>query len=108
MSYQQNIKKLAVYPDCNTGSLPAISYTIIGLAGEVGETSNKFKKVLRGDKTLEEAKEGISKELGGVFWYLYQLCNELGLKAEDIMDENFKTLTNRLNNNTIRGDGDNR
>lgn len=108
MSYQQNIKNLAVYPDSNTGSLSAISYTMIGLAGEVGETSNKFKKVLRGDKTLEEAKEGISKELGGVFWYLHQLCNELGLKAEDIMDENFKTLTNRFSNNTIRGDGDNR
>lgn len=108
VDYQLRIKELAVYPECNTGSKAAIAYCALGLAGEVGETCNKFKKVLRGDKSLEEAKEGLVKELGGVFWYLNQLCTELGLSPSEIMEANYNELKSRLARNVIMGDGDNR
>ena len=50
--YQELTAKTAIYPkDCS------ISYCILGLLGEAGEISNKYKKVLRDcNGNLTEAK----------------------------------------------------
>jgi len=102
--YQKLTQRTAVYPKDN-----AIAYALLGLSGEVGEVANKYKKVLRGDKPLnDEFRETVSHEIGDVLWYIARLAEELDLSLETIAINNIDKLERRLLNNTIKGDGDNR
>src|SRR6266498_904675 len=47
-----------------------LTYMLIGLTNEAGETAGKLKKVLRGDKKLDDVKADIAAELGDVLWYV--------------------------------------
>ncbi|HOK59354.1 MAG TPA: nucleoside triphosphate pyrophosphohydrolase family protein [Candidatus Dojkabacteria bacterium] len=103
--YQQKIKVTAQYPP----SLRVI-YPALGLGGESGEVLEKIKKVYR-DKNgvfTKEDIDSISKELGDVLWYVQALCNDLGISMQDVAEQNVTKLSNRLNNNTIHGNGDDR
>jgi len=105
--YQKEAFKTAIYPYKGTGSNLAISYIALGL-GEAGEVQNKVKKVLRGDKPFELAKEGIAFELGGLLWYVAALAKELGYNLEEIAHMNLESLKGRTERGTIKGDGDER
>lgn len=106
--YTQLTLDLAMYPAKDTGSLQAITYCALGLAGETGEFVDKLKKVHRGDKTLREAKEDMMNELGDVLWYLTRCADELGTSLEDLKDRNSTKLMARKASGTLRGEGDNR
>ena len=104
--YQENAKETALYP--NVGKNPY--YPTLGLAGEAGEISNKVKKIMR-DKDGhidDETKDDIKKELGDVLWYVAAVASEFGLSLGEIADYNHQKLLKRKENNTIKGNGDNR
>ena len=102
--YQDLTQQTAVYPKEH-----ALSYALLGLAGEVGEVTNKYKKVLRGDKPFDDTfRENISHEIGDVLWYVARLAEELNLNLDEIAKNNIEKLIRRKENNTIKGDGDNR
>lgn len=106
--YQKATNKTAVYP--RDTALQAITYCMLGLGGEAGELQNKLKKVYRDDNgviTLEKHKQ-LFDEVSDCFWYLSQLCTELGVSMEDVATHNINKLNKRLVNNTIKGSGDNR
>lgn len=86
----------------------AVTYPAMGLAGEAGEVANKVKKVLRGDRTIADARDAIGQEIGGVLWYCAALATDLGLRLEDIAAENLRILQDRAIRGVIKGDGDNR
>lgn len=104
--YQQLAKKTAKYPEIGKG----LVYPMIGLSGEAGEVANKVKKIFRDDGGLikEERKEEIKKELGDLLWYIAQLATELDMALDSIASFNIEKLSKRFENNTIKGDGDNR
>lgn len=85
-------------------------YCTLGLAGEAGEIANKLKKVLRDDagelkfSTLKE----LGKENGDVTWYNSQIFGILGFTFEEGVLMNLKKLSDRKENNTLTGSGDNR
>ena len=81
-------------------------YPLIGLTGEVGELSNKLKKIIR-DETYPETRDLIS-ELGDILWYWAMLAETLGLDPKEIAVANITKLATRRKNNTIKGSGDNR
>tara|TARA_Y100001970_G_C14008828_1_gene737324 strand:+ start:167 stop:484 length:318 start_codon:yes stop_codon:yes gene_type:complete len=82
-------------------------YPTLGLCGEAGEVAEKVKKHIR-DGKKENFKETITKELGDVLWYLSALAGDLGITLQEVADTNKTKLEERLKNNTIHGDGDNR
>ncbi len=104
--YQDKAKKTALYPNVGNN----IYYPTMGLSAEVGEVSNKVKKVMRdhADVTPDEYKEILKKELGDVLWYISTLCTELGLSLDEVAQQNIFKLYSRLDRGTIQGDGDNR
>src|SRR5262249_44655441 len=63
-------------PDGSDWSLPEWCNAV---TGELGELANLLKKVQRGDKTLDEAREDIGKELADVLTYLDILAFRAGV-----------------------------
>lgn len=106
-TYQVRTREYAIYPDVNLGTLRAVVYCGYGL-GEAGEVQGKIKKVLRGDKTLKQAKREILEELGDVLWYIARLADELGDDLDELARRNLKKLDARVQAGTIQGDGDER
>lgn len=95
------------YPECGTGSLIAVNYCALGL-GEVGEVQGKIKKVWRGDRTLEEAREDILDEAGDALWYILRLADELGITLSQLMLRNGFKCISRHSRGVTKGDGDQR
>lgn len=89
---------------------PGLIEKIFGLAGEAGEVTDKFKKVLRdkdGKLTEEEVGE-ITKELGDVLWYVASIARYLDVSLEQIAENNLAKLESRFNRGKVGGAGDNR
>lgn len=86
-----------------------IAYVVMGAAGESAELCNKFKKAIRGDKTVQEFTEEARGEIGDAYWYLVgQLPTVLDLDAEELAQGNLDKLFDRQNRGVIKGDGDER
>jgi len=97
-NYQSNAVKTAVYPDTARYHYPAM-----GLAGEAGEVTNKLKKVMRGDTTLDDIKEDLLHEIGDVLWYIAALCNDLETPMSTVAQLNLDKLNGRLEKNVLGG-----
>lgn len=105
--YQARALTTAIYP--GRGEVMGLAYAALGLAGEAGEVANKVKKILRGDRPLDEtAKAVISKEVGDVMWYLAAVADELGVSLGEVAESNLAKLAARAEQGTIKGDGDDR
>jgi NTP pyrophosphatase (non-canonical NTP hydrolase) len=105
--YQEQAAETALYP--GKGTQQGLTYTVMGLAGEAGEVANKMKKILRGDKPLDdETAQALAKELGGVLWYLAACTGELGMTLHQVGCMNLVQLRERKTHGTIQGDGDDR
>ena len=104
--YQEEAKKTAIYPDKFS-----ILYPALGLAGEVGEFCNKLKKVLRdfeGNFDTSGFMDSSIDELGDIFWYLAQLCSDMGISLDDVAAQNLRKLASRQIRGTLHGSGDER
>jgi len=108
--YARQIEPLALYPEAGKGSLVALCYTGLGLAGEAGEVANQIKKIVRDDagKITPERQEKLAAELGDVAWYLVRLCEELRLDPDRVLADNVAKLSARQRRGTLGGDGDQR
>jgi len=104
--YQTWTINTAIYPDAGTGSVGELMYLGLGLAGEAGELANTIKKIYRdGDQSK---RQDAAKELGDVMWYAARLAEALGVKLEDLLQENHDKLTSRQQRNQLGGSGDDR
>lgn len=109
--YQQQAKLTAIYP-----KETKVMYPLLGLAGEVGETLNKLKKVLRdrGATTLSihtipaVVIDKVEAELGDIIWYISALASDLNLDLDSICRKNLDKLFDRKVRGTLKGEGDNR
>lgn len=70
-------------------------FLLIALMGEMGETSNLLKKVLRGDYSLDDVYTDIKEEIIDMFIYVIKMCYQLDI---DIETEYCK----KMNKNTER------
>lgn len=107
LDYLERHERNAVYPDCGSGNLVALNYCALGL-GESGEFQGKLKKVWRGDRTLDEAKEALRDELVDVQWYVLAAAKELGMSFQDLLERGSQKMDRRHAAGTIKGDGDDR
>ena len=99
--YQFGTQATAIYPQ-----EIAMPYLIAGLASEVGEVADKYKKAVRDGHPLDT--EGFAKELGDVLWYVARLAAENGLSMESVALGNLEKLRSRMERNKLTGSGDNR
>ena len=81
-----------------------------GLAGEVGEVTERIKKVHRDNDFVfdGEDKKYLQKELGDVLWYVSQLATVLDLSLDEIATVNTEKLQSRKARGKLRGSGDER
>ena len=108
--YAEKIRHLCLYPEARQGTVAALCYTGLGLAGEAGEVANQIKKILRDDggQVTPQRREKLLSELGDVAWYFVRLCEELQLDLDHVLEENVKKLYDRRDRGSLVGDGDTR
>jgi len=108
--YQEEIKKFDLFEQTDNVLEPAFMAKILGLPGEAGEVSEKFKKIVR-DKNgeiSEEDRTEIVKELGDVTWYVATIARYLGVPFSEVAKGNIEKLSSRLERGKLHGKGDNR
>lgn len=71
----------------------AYSNWCMGLAGEVGELVELYKKHLYHGKSLD--KDKVVKEAGDVLWYLSNLLRTTGIDFSEVPDKNVQKLMER-------------
>ncbi len=91
--YQQFVEEMSFYPRAGYN----INYTVVGLSGEAGEVSNRWKKVLRdsGGVLTTEAIVDLHMELGDALWYIAACAREMGTTLQEIARLNVAHLTQR-------------
>ena len=96
--------------DIKIGRFLRLNYYLHGLSGEVGEISNKFKKIQRDSDGImsEKMREDFADELGDVMWYMSRLADLLGFSLGDICQGNLSKLADRKERGVLKGSGDNR
>ena len=79
-TYQTESRKTAAYPNLNK----SIEYPLMGLMGEFGELSEKFKKIMRDNNGVmsQDRIDGIINEIGDLMWYLFQIYSEAKIDFE--------------------------
>lgn len=98
--YQDVTGLTAVYPGERT--LHGVTYVVLGLAGEAGETANKLKKILRNEQNYMDKREILMDELGDVLWYAARLADELGYTLEEVAQFNMDKLAKRKAEGTLK------
>lgn len=99
--YQTLSLRTAIYP-----KEFEVIYPLLGLQGEVGELSNKYKKVLR-DGAIFPREDTVS-ELGDILWYLAILASDFGISLEEVAARNLQKLQDRQQRGVLGGSGDQR
>ena len=94
--YMQQMQKLSKWLN---GNYSRLDTAMTGLAGEVGECCDLWKKLkFQGKELSEENRQKLIDELGDVCWYLSQAAMALGIGIEDIIDKNMQKIVTRYPN----------
>ena len=72
-----------------------LTHAVIGLSAEAGELLDEFKKWRFYKDGRAFPEERLKEELGDVLYYVFAVCNELGVNPEDIMWQNKNKLRER-------------
>ena len=85
--------------DC-LGKDGGVMVPLLGLAGEVGELQNEYKKALRDGDTANPYRARFAEELGDVLWYVADLATKLGFDLDDIAAQNLEKARDRWGRRT--------
>lgn len=69
---------------------------ILGLAGEVGELLNEYKKKLRDGEAHIRFDERVTEELGDILWYVAETATKFNLDLHEIAQHNLKKTRARF------------
>lgn len=78
-----HISKFPWNTNITDSNIEMLEFLLVSLTGEVGETANIVKKVVRGDFTLEQRKADLRKELADIFIYLLKISYQLQIDLEE-------------------------
>lgn len=74
-----------------------VTCALLGLAGEVGEVSDHFKKYWF-HAAGPIGRDALIKELGDVIFYWAKLCDICGIDIQDVLEANKTKLAERYTN----------
>ena len=77
-------------------NIEILEFLLVSLTGEVGETANIVKKIVRGDFKLGEKKEELTEEITDVFIYLLKLSYQLNIDLEKAYIDKMKKNRERF------------
>ncbi|TGZ32497.1 hypothetical protein EQ875_03901 [Photobacterium damselae subsp. damselae] len=77
-----SINGKSFYTQINEENIQELEHLIVCLVGELGEFSNLTKKIVRGDKFLNEEKSNLDEELVDTFIYLIKIANQFDVDLE--------------------------
>lgn len=83
-------------------NLQMLEFLMIALMGEVGESANIVKKIVRGDYKLKEKKDALADEMADIFAYLLKLSYQLGIDIEKVYIEKLEKNQERFQNYEIQ------
>jgi len=86
-------------------NIEMLEFLLLSLFGEVGETANLVKKIVRGDFLLSERKKDIGEELADIFIYILKISYQLDI---DLEKEYLKKLEKNKERFIHYADGENR
>ncbi len=69
--------------------------SLLGLAGEVGELLNEYKKLLRDGQAHVRFRDRLIEELGDLLWYVAATATQFGLDLSDIAESNLAKIRAR-------------
>lgn len=78
--------------------LDAVTYNVLGIAGECGELVEEFKKAIRetGPESLTvQHQDKMIDEMGDILWYISKLAYEMDMTLEAIAQRNIDKLKYR-------------
>ena len=105
--YQMLAEKSNVTPPSNR-----LMEVLTGLTEELGEFMSFHKRMMRGDyETPEQQQEALDlakKELGDMLWYMSAWCTINRIPFGDVPFSNLEKLKKRMEQNKIKGTGDER
>lgn len=68
-------------------NIELLSYLLLATVGELGETTNILKKVLRGDKTFAQMKKEMSEEIIDILIYVVKIIYQLDIDVDKVYSE---------------------
>ena len=72
-----------------------LTHALMGLSAEAGELMDEFKKWKFYNDGRFFPQKQMEEEIGAVLYYVFAVCNHLGVKPEDIMWQNRNKLRER-------------
>lgn len=108
--YQKECRKTDVGTAAQDCLNPGWLYYILGCNGEMGELTEKVKKLFRDKNGVidKEFKDLLIKEMGDVQWYMARLADQFDIGFSHIAETNITKLLSRLERDKLHGDGDER
>lgn len=79
----------------NKSTNDAISISLLGLSGEVGELLTEYKKKIRDGDSYKIFKEKIVEELGDILWYLSSIATYEGIELSEVLHRNLQKTSER-------------
>jgi NTP pyrophosphatase (non-canonical NTP hydrolase) len=93
--YQKSIQRTLAMPDGSPMSKDeAIKLALVGILDEAGEIAGPLKKHFWHGHPMPLTQE-MTDEIGDLLWYVFTLCNALGIDGERAMDKNIEKLKRR-------------
>jgi len=104
--WESDVEHTAIYP--GMGTIGGLTYCILGLNGEAGESAEKLKKAIRdnGGVISHDIRSAILLEIGDALWYLTRVAAELDSSLEEVMNLNVKKRRKRALEGKLSGSGD--
>ena len=101
IAFQKNfdtahVSKFPWNSNITDSNIEMLEFLLVSLTGEVGETANIVKKVVRGDFLLDEKKTDLQEELADIFIYLLKIAYQLGLDLEKAYFEKMENNRRRF------------
>ena len=89
---------------------PGFIEKVLGLVGQVSETADKIKKLIRDkDGVVSEEDCGlIVKKLGDTLWYIAAVSRYLSVPLSEVASGNIDKLESRWQRDKLHGEGDER
>ena len=84
-------------------SSEAVTISLLGLSGEVGELSTEYKKKIRDGDSYKIFKEKIVEEMGDIMWYLSSIATHEGIEFSEILKKSIEKINDRWMNLNSHG-----
>ncbi len=93
MLLQELIKRQKDFDDKHSGNfnwsekisdnnICLLEHLLVAMMGEVGETANIIKKIIRGDVLLDDVKLSLEEEIADMFIYIMKMSYQLDIDLE--------------------------